>query len=114
MYPQVRIIEVNAHSLSSKYFGESGRLVARMFQQLDAMLEEEYDTFICVLINEVETITSQRQRSIEGNDPSDAMKAVNALLTSLDRIRHRSNVLVLCTSNLVTSLVRSEAIVEVA
>ena len=33
------------------------------------------------------------------------MKAVNALLIGLDRLRHRSNVLIICTSNLMEAMV---------
>uniref|UniRef100_A0A1I7XUP4 ATPase_AAA_core domain-containing protein n=1 Tax=Heterorhabditis bacteriophora TaxID=37862 RepID=A0A1I7XUP4_HETBA len=33
-------------------------------------------------------------------DPADSIRAVNALLTQIDRIRRRNNVVVLCTSNL--------------
>ena len=35
-----------------------------------------------------------------GSEPSDAIRAVNALLTHLDALRRRPNVMVLCTSNL--------------
>lgn len=46
-----------------------------------------------------------------GNEPETSLiltKAVNALLTALDRLRNHPNVVVLCTSNLI------EAIVSVA
>ena len=33
------------------------------------------------------------------------MKAVNALLIGLDRLRNRSNILVICTSNLMEAMV---------
>jgi hypothetical protein len=33
------------------------------------------------------------------------IKAVNSLLIGLDRLRHRPNVLVLCTSNLIEAMV---------
>lgn len=105
IFPCVKMVEINAHSLSCRFFGESGKLVTRMFQQVETMLDQENDTFICVFIDEVETITTQRERSMASSDPLDAMKAVNALLTSLDRLRDRPNVLLLCTSNLVASLV---------
>lgn len=34
-------------------------------------------------------------------------QAVNALLIALDRLRHRPNVLVFCTSNLIKAVVRN-------
>ena len=39
-----------------------------------------------------------------GGDPSDAMRAVNSLLTSLDRLRAFPNVLLLATTNLTGSV----------
>ncbi|KGM91543.1 cytochrome c1, heme protein, mitochondrial [Paracoccidioides brasiliensis Pb18] len=103
-FAQSKMVEINAHSLGSKYFSESGKLVARMFDNIENMLEEEPDTFTCVFIDEVETLTAKREKSIQGNEPFDAMRAVNAILTALDRLRHRPNVVVLCTSNLTTAL----------
>ncbi|OJD16549.1 hypothetical protein AJ78_03286 [Emergomyces pasteurianus Ep9510] len=103
-FPQSKMVEINAHSLGSKFFSESGKLVARMFDNIENMLEDEPDTFVCVLLDEVETLTARREQSLHGNEPLDAMRAVNALLTALDRLRHRLNVVVLCTSNLITAL----------
>lgn len=37
-------------------------------------------------------------------DPSDAIRAVNAVLTSLDTLRRRKNILVLCTSNMMDGI----------
>ncbi|EEH06411.1 cytochrome c1 [Histoplasma capsulatum G186AR] len=103
-FPQSKMVEINAHSLGSKFFSESGKLVARMFDNIENILEEEPDTFVCVFIDEAETLTAKREQSVHGNEPFDAMRAVNALLTALDRLRHRPNVVVLCTSNLITAL----------
>ncbi|KAK2779198.1 hypothetical protein FQN53_001521 [Emmonsiellopsis sp. PD_33] len=103
-FPQSKLVEINAHSLGSKFFSESGKLVAGMFDNIENMLEEEPDTFVCVFIDEVETLTARREHSVNGNEPLDAMRAVNALLTGLDRLRHRHNTVVLCTSNLITAL----------
>ncbi|KAJ9192224.1 hypothetical protein DTO021D3_8840 [Paecilomyces variotii] len=103
-FPQSRLIEINAHSLASKYFGESGKLVSKMFDHIESMLEEEEDTLACVFVDEVETLTAKREQALQGNEPFDAMRAVNALLTALDRLRHRPNVVVLCTSNLIAAL----------
>lgn len=35
------------------------------------------------------------------NEPTDAVRAVNAVLTQVDRIRRRTNVFILTTSNIV-------------
>jgi ubiquinol-cytochrome c reductase cytochrome c1 subunit len=107
-FPQSKLIEINAHSLGSKFFSESGKLVSRMFASIEATLDDEPDTLVCVFVDEVETLTARREQSLNGNDPFDAMRAVNALLTALDRLRHHPNVVVFCTSNLITALVRDE------
>ena len=104
-YPQSKLVEINAHSLGSKFFGESGKLVSKTFDNIDVLLEEEEDTFVCVFIDEIETLAAPRERSLNNNEPFDAIRAVNALLTGLDKLRLRPNVVVICTSNLVTALV---------
>lgn len=104
-YPQSKLVEINAHSLGSRFFGESGKLVSRMFDNIDSMLEEEEDTFVCVIIDEIETLAAPRERSLNSNEPFDAIRAVNALLTGLDKLRQHPNVVAICTSNLVTALV---------
>ncbi|EEQ32677.1 thyroid hormone receptor interactor 13 [Microsporum canis CBS 113480] len=103
-FPQSKLVEINAYSLGSKFFSESGKLVAKMFDIVEGMLEDEPDTLVCVFIDEVETMTAQREQTLSGNDPLDAMRAVNSLLMALDRLRHHPNVVVLCTSNLLTAL----------
>jgi SpoVK/Ycf46/Vps4 family AAA+-type ATPase len=50
--------------------------------------------------DEVESITSNRSSSVSSNEPGDAVRVVNAVLTSLDALKRRPNVLVLCTSNM--------------
>ncbi|KAJ6977555.1 pachytene checkpoint protein 2 [Populus alba x Populus x berolinensis] len=51
-YPQCQLIEVNAHSLFSKWFSESGKLVAKLFQKIQEMIEEE-NNLVFVLIGEI-------------------------------------------------------------
>ncbi|WEW61376.1 hypothetical protein PRK78_006866 [Emydomyces testavorans] len=103
-FPQGKLIEINANALSSKFFSESGKLVAKMFSTIESLLDQEPDTLICVFIDEVESLTAKREQSLKGNDPLDAMRAVNSLLTALDRLRHHPNVVVFCTSNLIAAL----------
>lgn len=93
------LIEVNAHSLFSKFFSESGKLVSKLFSSILEIVEDPQEiTF--VLIDEVESLTAARKSAASGSEPSDAIRAVNALLTHLDALRRHRNVMVLCTSNL--------------
>ena len=57
-----------------------------------------------VLIDEVESLASARKSALNGSEPSDSIRVVNAVLTQLDAIRRRPNVLVLTTSNITESI----------
>lgn len=48
-YPHSRLLEINSHSLFSRWFSESGKLVQRLFSTVTDMVEDE-DTFVVVLI----------------------------------------------------------------
>ncbi|KAK3079108.1 hypothetical protein LTS18_005724, partial [Coniosporium uncinatum] len=98
-----KLVEVNSQTMLSKWFGESGKLVGKMFEQINAMADDE-DTLVCVLIDEVETLTGSREKAASGNEVGDALRATNQLLTALDRLKHRPNVMVFCTSNLLCTI----------
>ncbi|KAI8813559.1 pachytene checkpoint protein 2 [Cladochytrium replicatum] len=102
-YAYGRLVEINSHSLFSKYFSESGKLVGKMFQQLNKLVDNE-ESFVVVLVDEVESLTAARKTSISGLEPSDAVRVVNALLTQIDNLRRRKNVLILTTSNIQESI----------
>ncbi len=93
------LVEINAHSLFSKWFSESGKLVTKLFSKITALVADK-SLFVCVLIDEVESLAAARQSALNGSEPSDAIRVVNALLTQLDRLKRNANVLVLTTSNL--------------
>lgn len=79
---------------------------------------------IFAVLDEVESLTAARAGAVAGTEPSDALrvcklallalsicpvliasiKVVNALLTQLDKLKHRKNVLVMTTSNLVNAI----------
>ena len=48
-YPHGKLIEINSHSLFSKWFSESGKLVQRLFSTVTEMVEDE-SGFVVVLI----------------------------------------------------------------
>ncbi|KAG9014973.1 hypothetical protein FRB94_007045 [Tulasnella sp. JGI-2019a] len=102
-YPTSKLVEINSHSLFSKWFSESGKLVQRLFASVTDMVDEE-GTFVVLLIDEVESLTAARAGAVAGTEPSDALRVVNALLTQLDKLKHRKNVLVMTTSNLVDAI----------
>ncbi|KAK7695669.1 hypothetical protein QCA50_000305 [Cerrena zonata] len=102
-YPSARLLEINSHSLFSRWFSESGKLVQKLFGTVMDMVDDE-DTFVVVLIDEVESLTAARAGAMAGTEPSDALRVVNALLTQLDKLKHRKNVLVMSTSNLAKAI----------
>lgn len=100
-YPHGALLEINAHSLFSKYFSESGKLVLKLFAQIREMLEDS-ECFVAVLVDEVESLTAARQSS--GSEPTDQIRVVNAVLTQLDSLRHFDNCIVLATTNITGSI----------
>ncbi|XP_073443804.1 pachytene checkpoint protein 2 homolog isoform X3 [Dendrobates tinctorius] len=69
-YRYGQLIEINSHSLFSKWFSE------------------------------VESLTAARSASRAGTEPSDAIRVVNAVLTQIDQIKRCPNVVILTTSNI--------------
>uniref|UniRef100_A0A7S1P1G3 AAA+ ATPase domain-containing protein n=1 Tax=Vitrella brassicaformis TaxID=1169539 RepID=A0A7S1P1G3_9ALVE len=96
-YSDSQLIEINSHSLFSRWFSESGKLVTKLFTRIRSLVSDP-DSFVCVLIDEVESLTAARRSG--GNEPSDAIRVVNALLTQIDSLKHYTNTLVLTTSNI--------------
>ena len=68
-YDAGQFIEINAHSLFSKWFSESGKLVTKMFNKITEIVEDR-SLFVCVLIDEVESLTAARQAAANGTEPS--------------------------------------------
>ncbi|CAK9818185.1 Pachytene checkpoint protein 2 homolog [Anthophora quadrimaculata] len=93
------LVEINSHSLFSKWFSESGKLVMQLFSELKNLLENPC-AFVCILIDEVESLAHARKACSNGTEPTDSIRVVNALLTQLDQIKRYPNVLILTTSNL--------------
>ncbi|KAL1401302.1 hypothetical protein pipiens_006718 [Culex pipiens pipiens] len=102
IYMHFHLFEINSHSLFSKWFSESGKLVQKVFGQINELCQDP-TSMVCVLVDEVESIAFARE-AISNNEPSDSIRVVNAVLTQLDRIRRFPNVMVLATSNLTGSI----------
>uniref|UniRef100_A0A4W3KJY3 Pachytene checkpoint protein 2 homolog n=1 Tax=Callorhinchus milii TaxID=7868 RepID=A0A4W3KJY3_CALMI len=98
-YRYGQLIEINSHSLFSKWFSESGKLVTKMFQTIRDLIGDT-QALVFVLIDEVESLTAARNASRGGTEPSDAIRVVNAVLTQIDQIKRYPNVVILTTSNI--------------
>lgn len=97
-----RLLSIHANALFSKWFSESSRNVHKLFTQIQRLARTE--KLLIVHIDEVESLSASRAAAVSGAEPSDALRVVNALLTSLDELRKFPNVLILATSNLPGSL----------
>ena len=112
----------------SEYYGESGKVVDKVFAVIESMLDEDENTFICVLVDDIESLAGKRECYDSSNEPHDSLRvcvntvyifmarsglmtvqAVNALLTAIDRLRCRPSVTVFCTSNLIKAVVRKSS-----
>lgn len=98
-YKVAEFIEINSHSLFSKYFSESGKLVQKMFSKIKEAVEYE-NSLVCLLIDEIESLTRARESVLSGTEPSDGVRVVNAVLTQIDQLKRYPNVLIFTTSNL--------------
>lgn len=85
-YTYAQLVEINSHSLFSKWFSESGKLVMKMFGRIQELVEDA-DCLVVVLIDEVESLARARQSGTSSNEPSDSVRVVNALLTQIDQIK---------------------------
>ncbi|KAA6356217.1 MAG: putative Pachytene checkpoint protein 2, partial [Streblomastix strix] len=97
------LLEINAHSLFSKWFSESGKLVMKLFQHIQEIVEDE-ELFVVLLIDEVESLSASRQNAMSGSEPTDAIRVVNALLTQIDALKTKKNVLIITTSNITQAI----------
>ncbi|KAK2581855.1 hypothetical protein KPH14_002318 [Odynerus spinipes] len=100
---RVHLIEINSHSLFSKWFSESGKLVMKLFDEIKN-LRHDPEQLVCILIDEIESLAHVRKSCINGTEPTDSIRVVNALLTQLDQMKRFPNVLILTTSNMTEAI----------
>ena len=75
----------------------------KIFLQVEELIEDE-NHLVCLIIDEIESLTAIRSNVNTGTEPSDAIRVVNAVLTNLDRLKHHSNLLILTTSNITNQI----------
>ena len=67
-YETCSLIEINAHSLFSKWFSESGKLIQKLFKHIHDLCQCQ-NSMIFVLIDEVESLASVRKSAMNGKEP---------------------------------------------
>lgn len=72
-FPEARLLELNPHTLLSKWFGDSSKLIGQLFQSILALSSNE-SLLTVVLIDEVETLAGSRQKASEGNECGDVLR----------------------------------------
>lgn len=91
-------IEVDPHTLTSSSLGRSQRSVQQLFTQV--LAEHAGAGPLVVLVDEVETLLSDRAGLSTDTNPIDVHRAVDAALVGLDRLaRDHKQVVVIATSN---------------
>eukprot|EP01063_Lacrimia_lanifica_P006928 TRINITY_DN14392_c0_g1_i1.p1 TRINITY_DN14392_c0_g1~~TRINITY_DN14392_c0_g1_i1.p1 ORF type:complete len:442 (+),score=154.72 TRINITY_DN14392_c0_g1_i1:33-1358(+) len=102
-YRSSQLVEINTHSLFSKWFSESGKMVMKLFTRVREMAADPA-CLVVLLVDEVESLAAARKAALNSSEPSDSIRVVNALLTQLDALRRFPNVLTLCTSNITEAI----------
>jgi pachytene checkpoint protein 2 len=91
-------VEVDPHALMSSAHGKSQKAVERLFRETIDQAATQGPTV--VLLDEVETLAADRSKLSLETNPIDVHRAVDAVLTSVDRLaRERPNLLLIATSN---------------
>ncbi|OBT85425.1 hypothetical protein VE02_04842 [Pseudogymnoascus sp. 03VT05] len=98
------LLQLNAATLLSQYFGQSAVKIHSIFEALASQSSEQPKTLIVLLIDEIESLAASRETASARNEVHDAVRATNALLTGFDMVKNNANVLIVCTSNLSDSL----------
>jgi len=89
---------VRIQKLFSSGFGDTPELVDEAFAEL-IELAQHSDAYQVVLLDEVESLFSNRALLAGDTDPMDAVRAVNRALERLDDLAEYPNVFVIATSN---------------
>ncbi|KAL8944520.1 MAG: hypothetical protein Q9216_000430 [Gyalolechia sp. 2 TL-2023] len=82
-YNRTELIELDTSALLSKFFGESSKLVSKTFDKLEQMLDRDRTVFLCLIIDEIESLAGARQHAIGANEPKDSMRD-SAFLDRID------------------------------
>lgn len=61
-------------------------MIGKLFTEIEELASDP-KFLVFVLIDEVESLTMGRNAAFSGADPSDSVRAVNAVLTQLDKLK---------------------------
>lgn len=75
----------------------------KMFADFAKEARKEKTRLFFLLLDEVESLAAE-ERAIGSGEPTDSVRAVNALLTQLDKLVENENIFVLATSNILSCM----------
>ena len=85
VFPLCKLVEFDTHAMFSQYFGESGKVVDKVFAMIESMLEEDENTLICVFLDDIEALADKRQYSGTSAEPNDSLRVCvkNSILLAM-------------------------------
>jgi pachytene checkpoint protein 2 len=94
----VLLVTVDPHAFPSELLGRSQRAIATLFAETVPEIAD-FGHPLVVLIDEVETVAVSRTRASFETNPVDVHRSTDAVLTGLDALAARPDVLVVTTTN---------------
>ncbi len=73
-YNKITCFTVHSNQLFSRWFSESGKAIQMLFESIERTAVEEEGTVVAVVIDEIESLAMNRQRSIDSNEPTDSIR----------------------------------------
>lgn len=87
-FESCKLVEIRCGALFTKWFGESAKTVSTLMTSIHKLVTSYNNkNFVCVLIDEVESLTMSRAGAMSSNEPSDYVRVVNTILTHLDMLK---------------------------
>ena len=73
-YEKIACFTVHSNQLFSRWFSESGKAIQTLFESIERVASNEEGTVVAVIIDEIESLAMNRQRSIDSNEPTDSIR----------------------------------------
>lgn len=73
-FSEGRLVEISSQSLHSRWFGQSGKLVSRMFDEIHAIADQDEQMLVFVMIDEIESLTGSREKVTQGSESNEGLR----------------------------------------
>ncbi|KAI5969372.1 hypothetical protein CANMA_001439 [Candida margitis] len=98
------MMEFSTGEIFSKYFGESPKKLSALLLFIEQLLLRHPTSIVFLLVDELETIATSRTSLMGNNEVSDGLRIVNILITYLDRLKVFPNLVIIATTNMLSSI----------